>query len=205
MLHNKQNLKKIYDFCKEKLENIHYKYGEKNKFDHCKRVAAKIYSFFYDFEGLNVIALLHDILECTNVKEKDLFSLGLNEKQINIIKELKIKNNSNTFKLGKCKHMAVKLNILSDEALLIELASRLDNIKSLLELRTIKQYKKENNKKDIENKISFYLSQTFYLIEMIEDKIIEKEEEDNPLRNKINMGICNLYNEINIILLDNKW
>jgi (p)ppGpp synthase/HD superfamily hydrolase len=125
----------IEDFA-EKFGSIKHK-GQRRKFsnepyfEHPKRVAAIVKKFkqSHKLDQLISASLLHDTIEDTNTTFKDLNKLfgGL---VASIVKEL-TSDPEEIKKVGKSKYLSDKMINMSDWALVIKLADRLDNVSDL--------------------------------------------------------------------------
>lgn len=125
----------IEDFA-EKFGSIKHK-GQTRKFsgepyfEHPKRVAKIIKSFkkSHKLDRLVAAALTHDTLEDTNTTYKDLVTLfgGL---VASLVKEL-TSDPEEISKIGKTEYLSKKMIDMSNWALVIKLADRLDNVSDL--------------------------------------------------------------------------
>jgi (p)ppGpp synthase/HD superfamily hydrolase len=130
-----ENIATIEDFA-EKFGDIKHK-GQMRKFSgepyfaHPKRVA-KIVQLFkksHKLDKLISAAFLHDTLEDTNTTYKDLMTLfgGL---VASLVKEL-TSEPEEIAKMGKTEYLSKKMIDMSNWALVIKLADRLDNVSDL--------------------------------------------------------------------------
>jgi len=108
--------------------------GQKRKFTnepyivHPLSVAniVKKYKNSHRITELITAAILHDTLEDTNIKEEDLKTM-FNELTVSLVKELTTDEEEKN-KLGKKIYLANKMIKMSNWALVIKLADRLDNL-----------------------------------------------------------------------------
>lgn len=107
-------------------------------------------------------ALLHDVIEDTNITRDDL-ETEFNENIANLVQELTI-NKEEKEKVGKKVYLANAILQMSDQALLIKLADRFHNVRALIVLD------------DIEF-IQRYYKETMYLLK----KLLARELNDNHM------------------------
>ena len=148
-------------FSAEKHKGKMRKFREEPYSEHPKRVAeiVKKYEKCNKMGELISAALLHDTLEKTDTKEKELKDLFGNlitslGKQLTSIKE-KVE------KIGKKEYLAKKMsNEMSDWGLIIKLADRLDNVDDLRDIE----------KRDEEGKkfVLKYSDETKYILDNLE-------------------------------------
>jgi guanosine-3',5'-bis(diphosphate) 3'-pyrophosphohydrolase len=96
---------------------------------HCIRVADTIKEYSNYNEILVIVALLHDILEDTDTTFNEI----KNEFNIDIAKMVQSLTNDKKEieRMGKTEYLALKINTLNRDELLVKLADRLDNIQDL--------------------------------------------------------------------------
>lgn len=132
-------IKKAKKLAKEKHGGDKRKYDEKKDYySHPQGVAKRLQQFKSYKHNQEVIAAayLHDILEETNMKYKELKSL-FNEQIADLVKELtsdssKYSNTGDESKyLAKAKYLTDKINNMSEDARVIKLADRTDNVSDL--------------------------------------------------------------------------
>lgn len=102
------------------------KYSNKPYFTHVKYVARTIEDLFKD-EDLIIVSLLHDTIEDTDITYTDIY-MKFGKKIADLVLELtsgKIEN------MTKAEYLTKKMNNMSDDALLVKLADRLNNVKYL--------------------------------------------------------------------------
>jgi len=116
----------IIDFVKKEHKGQRRKFGNKEAYsEHPIRVFSKIYNLTDDF-SLASAALMHDILEDTEINYAELED-RFGTKVAKTVLELT--SDKNEIKLlGKTKYLINKMNKISDDALTIKLIDRLDNV-----------------------------------------------------------------------------
>lgn len=107
-------------------------------------------------------ALLHDVIEDTNITRDDL-EIEFNESIANLVQELTIDEEEKE-KVGKKIYLAAALLQMSDKALLIKLADRFHNIRALIVLDDV-------------DFIQWYYKETVYILE----ELMARELNDNQL------------------------
>lgn len=127
------------DYCKEKHNGVFRKNNEPH-YKHSIRVGEMVSKYNND-EDVIIAGYLHDILEHSNVTEKELTDV-FNENVTGLIIELT--NDSELIKIkGKFKYLVDKINSLSNDSLLIKLCDRYDN---LTDSGSNPKYKVETNR-----------------------------------------------------------
>lgn len=131
----KENVATIGDFA-EKFGDIKHKeqtrkFSDEPYFEHPKRVAQIVKKFkkSHELDKLVAAAFTHDTLEDTNTTYKDLITLfgGL---VASLVKEL-TSDPEEIDKIGKTEYLSKKMVNMSNWALVIKLADRLDNISDI--------------------------------------------------------------------------
>jgi (p)ppGpp synthase/HD superfamily hydrolase len=115
---------------------------------HPIRVAKKIMTIYEDIEIIQT-ALLHDILEDTNVTRKTI-KKQYGEFVLYLVSQL-TSNKDLIKRFGKKQYLATKMTTMDEVALYIKLVDRLDNIQSCAKVKNfseeslsfVKWYKKE--------------------------------------------------------------
>lgn len=133
-------------FAKEKHSNQKRKFSNEPYFNHVKNVSeiVKKYKKSHRIDDLIAAALLHDILEDTNTSEYDLKNI-FGDLIASLVREL-TSNNEKIEKKGKKEYLAEKMSNpkkMSNWALVIKLADRLDNISDKSSDEFAKKYSKE--------------------------------------------------------------
>ncbi|PJE81488.1 hypothetical protein COU58_02170 [Candidatus Pacearchaeota archaeon CG10_big_fil_rev_8_21_14_0_10_32_42] len=143
-------IKDVENFAKEKHKDQVRKFVGEPYFSHLENVSniVKEYVQKENKEEMIAIALLHDILENTKTTEEEL-EKNFGNKIASIVKELTT-DKTESEKIGKSEYLAKKLSDkrrVSDNALLIKLADRLDNVSDLHNGKNdfAKAYAKETN------------------------------------------------------------
>lgn len=132
-LHKKLNLDKpmiikAYKFAKAAHAPVVRKITNQPYFTHPHRVASNVLNYTNDSD-LIIAALLHDIIEDVGHSAKTLEQL-FNKRISNLVMELT--SNPKVIKsMGKTDYMAIKFNQISEDALLVKLLDRLDNMSDL--------------------------------------------------------------------------
>ena len=126
-------------------------------------------------------AYLHDTLEDTDTTYDELKSLFGN-KIANLVLEL---TNDDSLKneLGKKDYLAMKMCIMSNDALTIKLCDRLSNVSSLIDVD-----------EEFKNK---YISETLYLLDYVVDRRKLSEEQiqiTEDINTVVNLLTSNKYN-----------
>lgn len=150
-------IEKAREFAKEKHKGQTRKFAGEPYFSHLENVSniVKEYTSKENKDEMITIALLHDILENTPTTEEEL-EKKFGSKIASIVKELTT-DKTESKKIGKGEYLRRKLkdkNQVSDDALLIKLADRLDNVSDL-----------HNGKDDFAKS---YAKETSHIIESIE-------------------------------------
>lgn len=108
-------------------------------------------------EDLYVAALLHDIVEDTEVKLEEIERIfGRNVRSL--VNELTI-NEEQKNELGKKKYLTAHINSMTDEALTIKLCDRLSNVAGLDDKKVPKDF------------IVWYVKETIYLLDSLNRKL----------------------------------
>jgi len=107
------------------------KFADEPYFEHPKRVANIVKKFkqSHKLDQLLSASYLHDTLEDTNTTYKDLVKL-FGSLVASVVKELS-SDPEEIKKVGKSKYLSDKMVNMSDWALVIKLADRLDNVSDL--------------------------------------------------------------------------
>jgi len=172
----------IEDFA-EKFGSIKHK-GQTRKFsgepyfEHPKRVAKIIKSFkkSHKLDRLIAAALTHDTLEDTNTTHRDLVTLfgGL---VASLVKEL-TSDPEEIARMGKTEYLSKKMIDMSNWALVIKLADRLDNVSDLKTSSEKFRTKTVTSTKEIISNLEKHRTLTNTqkrLIDAIKEKIAEVE------------------------------
>ncbi len=200
---------------KELLATLHDKlsvvkrsfHPEDNILEHSFRVY-KTVKELVDDEDMQISALCHDIIEDSDVELSDLVKLRVSDKSVKLILEL---TNDNTLieEFGRSQYMVTKWESLSDEALLIKLADRLDNISTAFSLYDLPIYK--NKKKEIDKFVSWYGCETQNLFYTIINDRVEQIKEEMEIREQqkedisIQSGIIILYDKLLELILNGRY
>lgn len=172
-----------------------------NGYLHAVRVSQTVGDLIGDYKRLKDVALLHDIVEDTDIELAELRDNDCNDEMLSLIGELT--NDNNKIKeLGRCQYMADKFIHMTHYALLVKFADRLDNLQTALKSRD-KMTGKE--KSALERFITKYFCETFVILQrMLDEGIITKielmlEDEDVELTTDelaVLEGILTLWNEL---------
>ncbi len=147
-------LEEVIKFAKEKHKNQKRKFSKLPYFIHPKRIAEKIKQIT---NNINIIATayLHDTIEDTNATYEEINQL-FGKEIADLVKEL-TSDNIEVKKMGKKKYLTQKMNKMSENAFLVKLVDRLDNIK---DIKDGPQAFKEK-----------YLKETHYILENLNRQI----------------------------------
>ena len=121
----KIRINKAIEFAKQKHKNQKRKFQDEPYFNHPIRVV-KILQNYSNEEDLIIAAYLHDTIEDTKTKFEEILEL-FGEKVAGLVLEL-TSDKKEAKKVGKAVYLANKVNEMSDEAFLIKLCDRLDNV-----------------------------------------------------------------------------
>jgi len=125
----------------------HRKFSNEPYFKHPSRVADILRRFTKD-EEIIAAGYLHDTCEDTKTSFKEL-EATFGPRVASLVKELtSVKKNQ--VKIGKAKYLLKKMNSMSDSALFIKLADRLDNVSDF-------RFASEKFRKK-------YIDETFYIL-----------------------------------------
>lgn len=196
------NKDKILSLVVNKLQPLERMYmPEDNGFKHSLRVSQTVKDLIGEYKDLYQVALLHDIVEDTDIQLTELREVGCNDEMLSLIGELT--NDNNKIKeLGRCQYMSDKFINMTHYALLIKFADRLDNLKTAIKSRE-KVSKKDSG--SLERFITKYFCETFVILQrMNDDGIIANielflEDDDSTLpRIEIELfeGIITLWNQL---------
>lgn len=118
--------KKAWNFAKEKHEGTFRKFQKSSYFD---GHVAKVFGLVKQYDtrsSLGAAALLHDVVEDTDVTyEEIVYEFGL--EIANLVKEL-TSSEEYIIAMGKRDYLLDKMSTMSDDALIIKLCDRLQNI-----------------------------------------------------------------------------
>lgn len=172
----------IIDFASKFAEIKHQKqwrkFADEPYFKHPQRVANIVKQFkkSHDIDSLISAAFLHDTLEDTNTTYKDLQKMfgGL---VASLVKELS-SDPEEIEKLGKTEYLTQKMENMSNWALVIKLADRLDNLSDLkISSKKFREKMITSTKKiikDLESHRQLTTTQK-KLVELIKQKLKEGE------------------------------
>lgn len=130
--------------------------------NHCLRVASLV-GDYTDDDDLVAAALLHDIIEDTPLTFSELeknFGNNITE----LVKEL-TSDPSELVKIGKKVYISNKFNTFSNEALIIKILDRLDNLTDLINSNATLQF------------VKTYVSDTDYIIDNINRELLPVHKE----------------------------
>lgn len=130
-LHNKSDyefISRVYEFAKRAHKGVTRKLEGKPYIVHPDRVAQNVLRYTQD-KDIIAAALLHDVVEDTSISIK-VIELTFNKRVASFVNEL-TSDHLGLKKLGKTNYLIKKLNSISDEALLIKLLDRKDNLSDL--------------------------------------------------------------------------
>ena len=130
--------------------------------NHCLRVAALVGDYTDDDE-LVAAALLHDIIEDTLLTFREL-EKQFGSKITSLVRELTTEP-SELVKVGKRIYIANKFNIFSNEALIIKILDRLDNLTDLINSNATLPF------------VKTYVSDTDYIIDNIDRELLPVHKE----------------------------
>ena len=119
---------RVYDFAKKAHKGVMRKLEKKPYIVHPDRVATNVLKFTQD-KDIIAAALLHDVVEDTTIS-LSVIELTFNKRVARLVKEL-TSEPAKLKKFGKTNYLIQKLNNISDEALLIKLLDRKDNLSDL--------------------------------------------------------------------------
>lgn len=130
------------EYCKIKHGSQIRKFTGEPYYTHSIKVAEIVKEYTND-ENLISTSLLHDTVEDTDATIEEIENL-FNMKIALLVAEL-TSSNFTIKEMGKAKYLINKMNNMSDEALLIKLADRLDNVSGLhlAPEKFIERYKRE--------------------------------------------------------------
>lgn len=149
-------IRDAYLFAYKNHQGQRRKYTQEEYITHPEYVACLV-STYTDDEDVIMSALLHDIVEDTHVEIKDIIFL-FGDRAGALVHELTTDERKKV-EFGKRKYLTDKMNIMSEEALLVKLADRLHNVHSLCH-RDIPQ-----------NFVEWYLSETKYILDNLDRKL----------------------------------
>ncbi len=123
----KTNLeKKAWDFAKEAHKGVKRKFQKASYFDgHVAKVFGLVKQFDTRSE-LGAAALLHDCLEDTNTTYEDIVE-NFGKQVADLVKEL-TSNDELIKTMGKANYLLDKMSTMTDDALIIKLCDRLQNM-----------------------------------------------------------------------------
>ena len=149
----RKQIEKAINFAKEKHKNQTRRFSDIPYFIHPSRVA-NILKNYTNEEELIIAAYLHDTIEDTDTTSAEIEE-QFNQRIAYLVNEL-TSDNKAIQKMGKAKYLTAKMSKMSDDALLIKLCDRLDNLTDL----------GNASKKFIKN----YKNQTRYILDNIKRK-----------------------------------
>lgn len=147
----------VIDKAKTYCEEMHE--GQKRKFTGCPyyvhpRNTAKILQSFTDDPELIAVGYLHDVIEDTDIT-RDSLEKAFNERIASLVSEV-TNDEEKRKELGKKEYMKQKVLELSEEALLVKLADRFDNVNDF-----------DNVPEDFEER---YSQETKEVLDVLEEK-----------------------------------
>ena len=123
----KKILKQAVEFTKVNMGNLcPRKFNSEPAFSHPIRVLESIKQYEPDDIALQLVAVLHDIVEDTDKTEEDIKEL-FGDEVSDLVMEL-TSDKDECYRVGKAKYLSDKMNKMSDRALLTKLCDRLDNV-----------------------------------------------------------------------------
>ncbi len=133
------------------------KFSDELYINHCLRVASLVGDYTED-ESLVVAAVLHDIVEDTEVTVGDVYT-WFGEKVSKLVEEL-TNDDVKLSNQGKKIYISNKFNTLSPEGLIIKSLDRLDNLTGLINSKATLQF------------VKTYVNDTDYLIENMNRELL---------------------------------
>ena len=121
-------ISRVYEFAKRAHKGVTRKLEGKPYIVHPDRVAQNVLKYTKD-RDIIAAALLHDVVEDTSISIK-VIELTFNKRVAGFVNEL-TSDPLGLKKLGKTNYLINKLNSISDEALLVKLLDRKDNLSDL--------------------------------------------------------------------------
>jgi len=159
------------NFCIERHQKQKRKLMNEPYYKHPIRVAFIVKKFESEKKEMIVAAYLHDILEDTETKKEELIEL-FGKKVTNLVVELT--SDKNKVKENKVKYLSEKMSNpkkMSDDALTIKLADRLDNVMT------------DNERNALNEDLSFKEGKFFSRYKKETEDILDYIEEKRDLSN----------------------
>lgn len=178
------NIAKTIKFAEEKHSGQKRKFNNLPYFVHPKKVSEIIYKYkkSHKIDELMKAALLHDVLEDTDTKEKEI-EKKFGKLVLSLVKELTSDKKAYTNKKDKKYYLAKKMSDkrrMSSWALVIKLADRFDNISSAIKVK--------NKNKEAKKFSERYKKETKYILDYLEKhRELSKTQKNliKAIRNKI--------------------
>ena len=123
---NASKIKKAYDFAAHAHLGVIRKFEQIPYINHPNRVAESLLQHTQN-ENIIIAAILHDVVEDSHYTIKHIDDL-FGDDVAKLVREL-TSDPADLAKLGKTNYLIHKLNTISDDALLIKLADRRDNLR----------------------------------------------------------------------------
>jgi (p)ppGpp synthase/HD superfamily hydrolase len=145
-------IKEAYSFAQKKHWGYKRKYTKETYFTHSLGVYFNVYSYTNDV-NIRAAALLHDTIEKTSASYDEV-SRHFNKEIADLVVE--VTNEKHKMEaIGKTEYLTAKMAVISNEALTIKLADRMESIENI---------KKFDLKDPIQHQFAKdYLSQTIYI------------------------------------------
>ena len=153
----KKGIIKAYIFAEEKHKGQKRKFSDLDYFIHCKMVARRVESLTKN-ENLIITALLHDTIEDTDTTYEEI-KKEFGKEIADLVQEL-TSDKDKIKEIGKKDYLRNKLNVISNEALIVKLADREHNIKFLIEDSDL-------SSKEAMSFLKKYYNETKYIIQDI--------------------------------------
>lgn len=158
-------IKEAYAFAQKKHLGYKRKYTGETYFAHPLGVYFNVYSYTNNV-NLRVAALLHDTIEKTSTSYEEI-SRHFNKEIADLVFE--VTNDKRKMEaMGKAEYLTAKMTVISNDALIIKLADRMDSIENIkkLDLQDPEQYQFTKE----------YLGQTIYIFDNLKREFTTEHE-----------------------------
>jgi GTP pyrophosphokinase len=152
--------------------------GQKRKFSgepyvlHCKRVALEVQRYTADNDTI-AAAFLHDVLEDTDATAEEI-EKRFGQRVCELVQAL-TNDKIELKRIGKQAYLAKKVLLLDDDALLVKLADRFDNIQDLTQEGDRAEWSEQ------------YAKQTFHILSVLQNRTVLLTGAHKKLKEKIEL------------------